>query len=137
MLSMIPLHLRYILRPLRTVGVMLILTLDLHPIRIRHILILIAGMISRSPGNKLVPIPTLPSLERFIALAEGFRREFEPGRVVCVAIDVLQEAVETVLYVVIEVVFLRRASVGCGRESLDLDLRWVIKVYRTVVWVDE
>lgn len=38
------------------------------------------------------------------------------------AVYVLQEAVETVLYVVVEVGFLRCAALGGGCEALDLDL---------------
>lgn len=89
MLPIIPLHLRHILGPIQTVCIMLILTLDLRAIHIRHILILVARMISLRPVDELVPIPALPCLEGFIAVAEGFGREFEPGGVVGVAVDVL------------------------------------------------
>ena len=102
---------------------MLILTLDLFPTHIRHILILIARMIFPRPVHELVPIPALPCLEEFVAVAEGFGRQFEPGGVVGVAVDVLEEAVETVLYVMIEVIFLWGAAMGRGGESLDFDLR--------------
>ena len=80
-------------------------------------------MITLRPVNELIPIPALPRLEGFVAVAEGFGREFEPGGVVGVAVDVLKEAVETVFYVVVEVVFLWGAAMGRGSESLDFDLR--------------
>lgn len=101
---------------------MLIFTLNLHPLRIRHILILVARIIPRRPLDKLVPIPALPRLVAFVAFAQGLGGQFEPGRVVCVAVDVLQEAVEAVLYVVVEVVVCWGAAVGGGCVFLDLDL---------------
>ena len=68
---------------------MLILTLDLHAIHIRHILILVVRMIILRPFDELVPIPALPRLKGFVAVAERFGREFEPEGVVGVAVDVL------------------------------------------------
>ena len=92
---------------------MFILALDLHATRIRDIPILIASVITRGPIDELVPISALAGLEGLVAVAESFGREFEPRGVVRVAVDVLQEAVEAVLDVVIEVFFLRGASLGC------------------------
>ena len=80
-------------------------------------------MIFLRPVDELVPIPALPCLEEFVAVAEGFGRQFEPGGVVGVAVDVLEEAVEAVLDVMVKVIFLWCAAVGCGGESLDFDLR--------------
>ena len=102
---------------------MLMLALHLHALRIRHVHIAIARVISPRPADELVPILTLPGLVRVIAVAEVFGREFEPGGVVGVAVDVLEEAVEAVLDVVVEVVvFLRDAAVRRGGEFLDFDL---------------
>lgn len=122
MFPIIPLHLRHIRRALGTVSIMLILALHLHAIHIRHILIFVARMVSLRPVDKLVPIPALPSLKGVQTLSKLFRRQFEPGRVVGVAVDVLQEAVQAVLDVGIKVLFLRHAAVSCRGKSLDLDL---------------
>lgn len=113
MLPKIPFHLRNILRALGAVRIMFILALDIHATRIRDIHILIASIITRRPIDELLPIPALPGLEALVAVAESFGREFEPRGVVRVAVDILQEAVEAVLDVVIEVFFLRGASLGC------------------------
>lgn len=125
----VPLHLAHILRPLRTERIVLKLTLHRPPPSIRNIHIPVASIISPRPTNKLIPVPTLASLKGVVTLAERFRREFEPGRIVGVAVDVLQEAVEAVLDVMIEVVLLWGASVGGGGEFLYLDLCSVMRVF--------
>lgn len=117
----VPLHLAHILRPLGTERIVLKLALHRPPPSVRNIHIPVASIISLRPTNKLIPVPTLASLKGVVTLAERFRREFEPGRIVGVAVDVLQEAVEAVLDVMIEVVLLWGASVGGGGEFLDLD----------------
>lgn len=83
---------------------MLILTLDLPPVHVRNVVVPIASVVPGGPVHEPVPVPALPGLEGVVTLAEGLGRQFEPGRVVGVAVDVLQEAVETVLHVVVEVV---------------------------------
>ncbi len=112
MLPIIPFHLRNILRALGAVRVMFILALNLRTTRIRDVHIPIASVITLGPIDEPVPIPALAGLEALVAVAESFGREFEPGGVVRVAVDVLQEAVEAVLDVVIEVLFLRGAALG-------------------------
>lgn len=114
---------------------MLILALDLDTARIRHVVIFIARVIPVRPADQLVPVPALPALELVVAFAEALRRQFEPGRVVGVAVDVLQEAVEAVLHVVVEaVVFDGLAAVGGRGVFLDFDL-WGWCAVRTFLLV--
>lgn len=63
MLPVILFHLGDIFRSFGAIRVVLMLTLHLDAVHIRHILILIARLISLSPVDKLIPILALPGLK--------------------------------------------------------------------------
>ena len=122
MLPIVTFHLRDILRPLGAKCIVLSLALDIHPLEVRYILILVASVVSLCPIDELVEVPALPGLERLVTLALAFGRQLEPRRVVCMAVEVLQKTIETVLHVFVEMFFLRLPSLGGWCEFLYLFL---------------
>ena len=91
------LHDRRPRRALRTECVVLKLAFDVVPLRIGDVVILVASVVLGSPAHELVPVLALPGLVASVLLPVGFWRHLVPGSIVRVAIDILQQAVETVL----------------------------------------